>query len=542
MRRTAMRRMLVVCLSVVLILPTGAVVSAAEVPLPGPDAGWLEWMNYYRASSDVGPVTEDASLVRGLELHLEYLAKTPSEQQTGAYANAHFENPVSPWYTSEGANAGRSSNLIFPLDDMDADQLISGWIGAPFHSLGLLQPGLRRSAFVFRNSVPYNFAGVDVASGLESVTRHQILFPGRNSLTAQREFLGESPDPREGCPGNFHVYTGLPIFASFVTPPDAETSAQLQLPDGSVLTHGPDLCVQTRQTFRSTDPVYGRSGQAAFDNANLVILIPKANLKRGRHSVKITQASQGMTTWDFTVVGARPQSAGMNSGMTLHACASRNSNVPSPVFADPDGGIMTMSFVSGLGSDDNHLFRIVGDKIHANVDLDGTRSSYSIRVQVVNPDQKKLVRRFPFTLGEITSNTTCPPSALQVKLGAGFADISWRPPANGLAPTGYGVHTTPGNNYCWTTSTHCRLTGLKVGTSYTARVYSERGGRGAYVSASASALSDDFTVSAVTTVTSPIAAAIKIGSKCPSVGKRTKVGATKIVCKKVGKKLLWQRG
>ena len=66
-------------------------------------AGWLDRVNAYRAASGLSEVVETPEWSDGIRKHLEYLKHTPSSLRTGAYANAHYENPESPYYTKEGA-------------------------------------------------------------------------------------------------------------------------------------------------------------------------------------------------------------------------------------------------------------------------------------------------------------------------------------------------------------------------------------------------------------------------------------------------------
>src|SRR4051812_24611327 len=74
-----------------------------------PGGTWLDLVNDYRAMAGLAPVVEEPSWSDGLAKHLTYLQQTPASLKTGAYASAHTENPASPWYTPEGADAGRSA-------------------------------------------------------------------------------------------------------------------------------------------------------------------------------------------------------------------------------------------------------------------------------------------------------------------------------------------------------------------------------------------------------------------------------------------------
>lgn len=181
------------------------------------DAGWLETVNYYRTSSGLAAVTAEPAGIDGQRKHLAYLANTPSEFRVGEYANAHTENPASPWYTPEGDRAGRSSNIGGGRSERDA---IEGWMTAPFHSIGVMRPGLTRAAFAMSSS---GSAMLDVLSGLTypppAGSPSTVLFPGSGSVTSLTSFRGESPDPREGCAPDWRSFVGLPIYAMLPTPP-----------------------------------------------------------------------------------------------------------------------------------------------------------------------------------------------------------------------------------------------------------------------------------------------------------------------------------
>src|SRR5690349_19740969 len=76
-----------------------------------PGGSWLDLVDDYRAMAGLPPVVEEPSWSDGLAKHLTYLQQTPASLKTCAYARAHTENPASPWYTPEGADAGRSADL-----------------------------------------------------------------------------------------------------------------------------------------------------------------------------------------------------------------------------------------------------------------------------------------------------------------------------------------------------------------------------------------------------------------------------------------------
>ena len=269
----------------------GRTVFPPRTPVPSED--WLGTVNHYRAQAGVPLVTADADGSAGIGLHLEYLANTPASLRVGEYANAHTENPASPWYTPEGDHAGRSSNLGAGPSDRLA---IERWLTAPFHAIGILRPGLTTSAFARDAS---GAAGLDVISGLGPGPRvpKVVLFPGPGSVTFLTRFESERPDPTEPCGLGF---TGLPLIAMLAGPPPAGTSASVRTPDGRLVTEGAELCVVTASSFTTTDAVYGTMGASILESTNAVLVIPRAPLAEGTHEVTVLGDDGPLVTWSFT--------------------------------------------------------------------------------------------------------------------------------------------------------------------------------------------------------------------------------------------------
>jgi len=255
-----------------------------------PPADWLGTVNHYRTASGLAAVTEEPSWSDGIRKHLTYLQQTPAELRVGEYANAHRENPASPWYTLEGDQAGRLSNLGWGSDDRT---VIEGWMNAPFHAIGILRPRLNRAAFA-RNK---GSAGLDVIRGLgTATTTGPVLFPANGSTNFLDRFTGESPDPTEPCGNGF---TGLPLIAMLEAPPAAGTTATLRLPDGRTLRQGADLCVVTAETFQTTDPVYGQTGVSILNGARAVLVIPRQPLLPGSHQATVDPKNGNVIRWSF---------------------------------------------------------------------------------------------------------------------------------------------------------------------------------------------------------------------------------------------------
>jgi hypothetical protein len=266
--------------------PTGRTVA----PLAA-NAGWLETLNSYRAASGLSPVVNEPSWAPGIANHLRYLTETPPIYRVGPYANEHTENPASPYFTPSGEAASRASSLGYGWTERSA---IETFFTAPFHAIGLLRPGLRRSAFAAREIN----VGVDTIRGLvDDRSTAPILFPGDASVTTLTTYTGnESPNPLETCTG-FRAPSGLPLLALLPTAPSATIVATLSMSGASL-----DTCVVTADSFVTSDPIYGNAGRDTLRRDNAVVIVPRAPLKLGQYDVRLAQAGRADISWSFTVV------------------------------------------------------------------------------------------------------------------------------------------------------------------------------------------------------------------------------------------------
>lgn len=279
---------------------SAAVVAGSSGSSYATQPGWLGGVNLYREGSGLPPVSDQPAWDAGIQHHLTYLADTPSDYQTGAYASAHTENPQSPYYTSDGAHEAASSNLITGATGESDVELIDGWLDSPFHAVGILRPSLTQVAFVSDPSS--GDAGLDVISGLDQSQGSPsapILFPGPGMTTNLSRFAGEYPDPRETC-GWSGDSVGLPLIALLTQDPDPSLTAQLRSPGGSTeSTANGELCLVDDHTYRSSDPVYGSNGASILQTDHAVFLIPRAPLAAGAYVATISQAGQPDITWSF---------------------------------------------------------------------------------------------------------------------------------------------------------------------------------------------------------------------------------------------------
>jgi len=188
---------------------------------------------------------------------LTYLAYTPPSYFTGIYANAHIENPASPYYTSAGAHEGLASDLDYgsggptgqtPLDYIDA------WLGAPFHGQAILNPDLTAVAFAYNPAT--GDAGLDVGSGIDGSLpppTSPVLFPGPGLTTNLGGITpGEVPNALQTCGwsqgGGLPIPIGLPLIARLTQDPDPSLTAQLLGPGGLETSAAGALCIVDDRT------------------------------------------------------------------------------------------------------------------------------------------------------------------------------------------------------------------------------------------------------------------------------------------------------
>ena len=277
--------------AIVAVLASSA--AKASEPLDA-RAGWLETLNWYRAQSGLAPVKENASWSAAIEAHLTYLADTPEKYRRGEYANAHTENPASPYYTREGDAAGRKSNLTFHSASDKA--AIDIWMAAPFHAIGVLRPGLKEVAF-YRDPAT-GAAGLDVVRGVKAGFKSDpVLFPGPGSTVDLRSFLGESPNPLETC--GYNASAGLPLVAMLPADPGPSATATITDDKGNVV----PSCIVSKHTYVSSDPVYGPTGLTLLKSDTLFI-IPRDTLNASGYTARLSRPGQADISWSFNVAGS----------------------------------------------------------------------------------------------------------------------------------------------------------------------------------------------------------------------------------------------
>jgi hypothetical protein len=268
---------------------------AAAVP---PAGGWLDTVNYYRATACLPPVTENMAWSSGDAKHALYTVKNN--------VLMHDEDTSNHWYTPEGRAAAQQSDILASSTTGTTDQsAIELWMEGPFHALGILDPHLTQVGYGSYREVKSGFemgAGINVLAGLDyGVTpRYPVFWPSGGSHVPLNAYDGgESPSPLTSCPG-YTVPSGLALIVQFGSgnPPTVTASAFSQ--NGQPLEH----CVFDQTTYTNPDGGSQSLGRAVLGMRGAVILIPRAPLAAGLTYAASITANGQTYSWSFGVSGA----------------------------------------------------------------------------------------------------------------------------------------------------------------------------------------------------------------------------------------------
>lgn len=313
---------LTLLLSALFLTFTPSVATRAQAPLPNPIylplilnpaptnisypalPSWLEVINRYRAQAALPALQDNPQWSSGAEKHAIYMVKND--------LITHKEDPNNPWYTPEGDEAGRNSNVMISSSLTFTEfQTIDLWMQGPFHALGILHPRLERTGFgIYHENVGtyQTAAALDVLRGrtlmLPSGISFPIFWPGNGqTLTFNRYTGGEYPDPLAPCDG-YKTPSGPPILIQLgsgsLSPHVKRSDLRWQ---GKSLPH----CIYSENTYANPDPSQQTLARSILDGQDAIVLIPQAPLSDGTYTLSITIATSAETsdttyTWTFNVL------------------------------------------------------------------------------------------------------------------------------------------------------------------------------------------------------------------------------------------------
>ncbi len=282
---------------------------------------WLVRFNQLRALAGLAPVTENTDWSYGCMLHSKYMCYE---------GLTHYEDLDSPWYTPEGAAAGQSSNCFWGATGVTA---IDGWMSAPFHGLGMVDPRLAVTGYGDYG----NCSALDVIRGLGSLppgTVYPIFWPGPGSVSPLTQYWGaEWPNPLTGTPG-YTAPSGLPLIIQFAsTPVVTETHFHKGTQE---LQHA----YFTETTYTNPDPSSQSLGRAVLAGRHAVILIPRYPLEKGAtYTVELTvNGSTHSCTFSTAprpaVTGLSPTNGPIHGGNQVTITGLAFDNAAGVVFGD----------------------------------------------------------------------------------------------------------------------------------------------------------------------------------------------------------------
>ncbi len=279
----------VLALGMLSALPPAPTVAVSTVPAAaGP---WLDRLNDWRAALGLSALTENATWSQGDYNHALYMVKNDLV--------THYETLGVPYYTAAGDMAAKSGNLVVnSTTSMTDPQAIDWWMGAPFHSMGLMDPRLASTGFGSYRQVKSGWqmaAAVDTSRGNPFTGgRYPVFFPGDGSTEPLTTYSGnEFPNPLQACSG-YTMPAGLPLYVQIGGNVATTAGATHSLTaDGVPVEH----CV-----IDSRNAALG----SYLKMRGAVIVVPKAPLRTGANYVVTLTVNGAPYTWSFTVGPLNP--------------------------------------------------------------------------------------------------------------------------------------------------------------------------------------------------------------------------------------------
>jgi hypothetical protein len=277
------------------------VLAAAQRPTAetAPATGWLDRLNFYRASASLPPVVEDPQLSGGVRQHARYMVMHDAVK--------HSQNRRHSGATPEGAAAAAVSNLAASTRLTEPDSwAVDLWMQAPFHALGILDPALNTVGFGIHREQKNRIqtaAGLDVIRGRhlapESVA-YPIVWPAAGTTVPITSHVEEYPSPLTSCPG-YKAPAGLPLIVQLGADGELPHVAGSWIApvedDGGELEH----CVFDGGTYRNRDAAQQQLARTILSARNAIVLIPREPLQPGVGYRAVVEVNGRLIDWTFGV-------------------------------------------------------------------------------------------------------------------------------------------------------------------------------------------------------------------------------------------------
>lgn len=290
--------------------PVSGTADGSVATPPTTDRLWLDPLNRYRQRAGLAPVTANPRFSHGDYLHSRYIAKNfgarlAARENIGV--EMHLEDPSKPWYSAEGAAAGRASDvdeMYNPRGAAPPSWAIDNWMQSPFHRLPILNPRLHSVGYGYDCEGPVCIASLNLNSDVDPVLSSPsspsapIEYPPDGASIDLNSFDGEWPDPLAACPG-YILPAGYPItiqLGSMVNPGIARVSLRRSGPASTAL----EACAFDGNSYTNPDPGTQSMIRNQLINFGAIVVMPRAPLSRGTYDIAVF-AGGHQYSWSFSV-------------------------------------------------------------------------------------------------------------------------------------------------------------------------------------------------------------------------------------------------
>jgi hypothetical protein len=219
----------------------------------------------------------------------------------------HFEDPSKPWYTAEGAVAGRAGDIDeawSPHGTLAPSWALDNWMQSPFHRFPILNPHLHSVGYGYVCEAGVCIAALNLNGDVDPIMSPPaplaapIEYPPDRASIDLNSFDGEWPDPLTSCPG-YSLPTGYPIslqLGTLVNQGVASYSLKRTAPTPFTL----ETCVFDGNTYKNPDAGTQAMMRNQLINFGAIVMMPRRPLEPGFYSVSITAGGREYA-WSFTV-------------------------------------------------------------------------------------------------------------------------------------------------------------------------------------------------------------------------------------------------
>lgn len=281
------------------LVMVGARPTATPSPTPSPDQQQIAYLNGYRSQVGLPALVQNSAWSTAAAHHSRYMVQ--NNQIT------HVEDPTNPWYTADGAVAGRDGDVFASSALNPAWSVpIDNWLTGPFHALWILYPDV--SQIGYGTDAETSPGWIQMAATLQLTNGgslgppngvvYPIEWPGNGSTVSFTQYDGgESPDPLTACPG-YTAPSGLPLIVQFTGSVAHVTSSTVSGDAGPVA-----ACAYDQTTYTNPDPSLQATARAILAQGNAVVVIPSQPLAPGGHYTVTIVTTTQTVTWSFQIAG-----------------------------------------------------------------------------------------------------------------------------------------------------------------------------------------------------------------------------------------------